>query len=85
MDKKPHRASRKPGSKNSRGAKNIGFIALIVLFGLIVFAASNQPSTLKEISSTQAIADTNAGKYSKIVVNNNQLEITPKGKEQANT
>jgi cell division protease FtsH len=63
--------------------KNAGFIALIILFGLVIFAAANQPSNLKTISASQAIADTNAGKYSKIVVNSNELDITPKGEEHA--
>lgn len=82
MDKKPHRSTRKPAGKN-RGMKNVGFTALIILFGLIVFAASNQPSTLKEIPSNQAIDDANAGKYSKIEVSNNQLTITPKNEDKA--
>jgi cell division protease FtsH len=59
--------------------KNAGFVALLVLFGLIVAAAYNQPSTLKEISATTAMNDTNAGQYSAIVVDSNQLTITPKG------
>jgi cell division protease FtsH len=59
--------------------KNAGFVALVILFGLIVVAAYNQPSTLKEISATTAVKQTNAGKYSSIVVSNNQLTITPKG------
>jgi cell division protease FtsH len=63
--------------------KNAGFIALIVLFALIVFAASNQPSTLKAIPATTAIRDSNNGKYSSIVVNGNQLDITPKGQGHA--
>ena len=79
MDKKPSRSSRRPSANNRRSMKNAGFIALIILFGLIVAAAYNQPSTLKEIPSTTAISDTNNGKYSKIVVTNNQLTITPKG------
>jgi cell division protease FtsH len=83
MDKKPLRPKRKPGKGNSRGMKNVGFVALIILFALIVFAAANQPSTLKTISSTQAISDTNAGKYSKINVSNNELDITPKGEDHA--
>jgi cell division protease FtsH len=86
MDKKPlrsNRTNRKPGKNNNRGMKNAAFIALIILFGLIVFAAVNQPSTLKTISSSQAITDTNAGKYSKIVVNHNELDITPKGEDKA--
>ncbi len=83
MDKKSLRPGRKPNKGANRGMKNAGFIALIVLFGLVIFAAANQPSNLKTISASQAIADTNAGKYSKIVVNNNQLDITPKGEQRA--
>jgi len=63
--------------------KNAGFVALLILFGLIIAAAYNQPSSLKEIPATQAIQDTNAGKYSSIVVSNNQLTITPKGQDHA--
>jgi cell division protease FtsH len=79
MDKKPRRYNRRPPGNNRRGMKNAGFIALIVLFALIVAAAYNQPNTLKEIPSTTAISDTNAGKYSRIVVASNQLTITQKG------
>jgi cell division protease FtsH len=74
--------NRKPSSKN-RHAKNAGFIALIVLFALIVFAAYEQPSNLKEVSATEAIANNNAGDYSKVLVSGNELEITPKGQSQA--
>jgi len=63
--------------------KNAGFVALLILFGLIIAAAYNQPSSLKEIPATQAIQDTNAGRYSSIVVSNNQLSITPKGQDHA--
>ncbi len=59
--------------------KNAGFVALVVLFILIIFAGTHQPSTLKEIPATTAITDANAGKYSRILVDSNQLEITPKG------
>ncbi|HVV25650.1 MAG TPA: ATP-dependent zinc metalloprotease FtsH [Candidatus Saccharimonadales bacterium] len=83
MDKKQLRPNRKPGKGNNRGARNAGFIALVILFGLIVFAAVNQPSTLKTIPASQAISDTNSGKYSKLVVNNNELNITPKGEDHA--
>jgi cell division protease FtsH len=79
MDKKPRRYNRRPPGNNRRGMKNAGFIALIVLFALIVAAAYNQPNALKEIPSSTAINDTNAGKYSRIVVSSNQLTITQKG------
>ncbi len=79
MDKKPTRPNRKPGKGNSRNAKNAGFIALIVLFGLIVFASANQPKT-SDPAARDVIANANAGKYSEILVSGNQLEITEKGK-----
>jgi cell division protease FtsH len=53
------------------------------LFILIIYAAYNQPSTLRQIPITQAIADSNAGQYSKIVANSNELEITVKGQKAA--
>lgn len=83
MDRKPHNQGRKPSPNNRRSLKNAGFVALILLFLLIIFAAYNQPSNLKEISSTTAIAQNNAGKYSSIVVNGNELEITLKGQNHA--
>jgi cell division protease FtsH len=83
MDKKSLRPNRKGTRQNRRGMKNIGFLALLFLFALIVFAATEQPSSLKQIPATQAITAANAGKYSKIVVNNNELDITPKGQDHA--
>src|SRR5579884_253208 len=79
MDKKPLRQGRNTPSGNRRSLKNAGFIALIVLFGLIVFAAYNQPSNLQKIPLTQAVQEANAGRYSKISVNGNELDITKKG------
>lgn len=83
MDKKPHRTNRKTGGKsNNRNARNIGFAALMILFALVIFAAYNQPSPLKAIDSTQAISDTNAGKYSKLNKNSNEVVITIKGQSK---
>lgn len=83
MDKKPRRPNSKKPAPSRRGIKNAGFVALLILFGLIIFAAANQPSDVKAIPATKAIRDNNAGKYSKITVDGNQLEITPKGKKEA--
>jgi cell division protease FtsH len=80
MDRKPLRQvhGNKPGG-NRRGMKNAGFIALIVVFGLIIFAAYNQPSNLQKIPITTAVANANAGMYQKINVNGSELDITKKG------
>lgn len=78
MDKKPLRPNRKNNTKG-RGIKNAGFIAILVLFTLIMIAYYNQPSTLKEVPFTQAVSESNSGKYTKIDVSTNQLKITKKG------
>lgn len=83
MDKQPLRASRGKGGKDRRNFKNFGFITLVVLFGLVVYAAYNQPKTLKEIPITQAVQEANNGAYSKIVISGNELDITKKGESTA--
>ena len=83
MDRKQLRPNRKGNKPTNRNLKNAGFIALLVLFGIIIIAAANQPSNLKEIPATTAISDANAGKYSKIQVSGNELDITPKDKDHA--
>src|SRR5947209_3819212 len=78
MDNKMLPSGRKP-SPRSRRLKNIGFIALILLFVVIIFTAYNQPNNLQEVSASSAVSQTNAGDYSKILVSGNELQITPKG------
>jgi cell division protease FtsH len=82
MDKKPLRPNTKRGS-GTRGFKNFGFAALVVLIVLISYAAYRQPGTLKEIPLTQAIQQANDGQYAKVVVTGNELTITKKGQSQA--
>lgn len=78
MDKKPLHSNRSKKT-NNKGMKNAGFIAIIVLIGLIALAASNQPSATKNIPITTAVEQANKGQYSKIEVQNNELKITKKG------
>jgi len=62
--------------------KNAGFVALLVLIGLVIFAAYSQPATKKTISISEAVAAANRGEYSKIVVSGNELTITKKGQDK---
>lgn len=83
MDNKQFRL-RPAGAKPSGGRfKNIGFIALLILIGLVVYAAFNQPKNLSEVPISQVISDANSGKLKQIVVNGNELEITPVGQSKA--
>ncbi|HUD05702.1 MAG TPA: ATP-dependent zinc metalloprotease FtsH [Candidatus Saccharimonadales bacterium] len=81
MDNSPLKSRNRNSPNNRGGFKNAGFIALVVLFALIIFAAYSQPSSLQEIPLTRAITQANSGKYSKIVVNGDELDITLKGQK----
>ncbi len=82
MDKKPLRPNRKPGNANRKGMKNAGFIALMVLFALIVFSALSQSPKLEKIPFTTAAQQSNAGQYQNITVTGNKLDITKKGQSK---
>ena len=84
MDKKPF-DKKKKGSEYSRnrGFRNFGFIALIVLVGLVVFATYQQPSNLKEVPFNDVINRANKGEVKTIVLTGDDLEITKKGEDKA--
>jgi cell division protease FtsH len=75
-------SSRKQSPKNKR-TKNASFVVLVILFVLVMFLIYDQPSDLSEISATRAISQNNAGNYSKVLVNGNELEITAKNQDHA--
>ncbi|MBI2592103.1 ATP-dependent zinc metalloprotease FtsH [Candidatus Saccharibacteria bacterium] len=80
MDRKQFRlGSGGGGNERSNRFKSFGFIALLILFGLVIYAAFNQPSQLKEVPFSQVVSDANSGNLQKITVDGNQLLITPKG------
>jgi cell division protease FtsH len=84
MDNQPPRINRnKVANNKNRGMKNAGFIAIIVLLGLVIFAATNQPSTLTKIPITTAAQQSNNGEYSSINISGNEIQITKKGDNHA--
>ena len=66
----------------NKGLKNAGFVMLVVIFGLIILANMSPTAALKEISLSQAVKDANSGQYDKILVKNNELDITKKGDDK---
>ncbi|MBI2285253.1 ATP-dependent zinc metalloprotease FtsH [Candidatus Saccharibacteria bacterium] len=81
MDRKQFRLSGGAPGGNNRFSrwKNAGFIALIILFGLIIWSAFNQPSQLKTVPFSQVVTEANSGKIQKITIEGNELKITRKG------
>jgi cell division protease FtsH len=67
---------------NKRGYKNLIFVAVLILFGLIIFAAVGQPSKLKEVSLSEVVARANSGEIKKLTIKGNEVDITPKGESK---
>jgi cell division protease FtsH len=84
MDKKPFRTPRGKTNPKKKGFRNIGFIALLVLIGIVIIAGLGQPANLKEVPFTQVVKEANAGQYDKIAVGDGggQLQITKKGESE---
>lgn len=80
--KKSFRPNSNRSGNGRRSYRSFGFVALIILFGLIIYAATNQSSGVKNIPLTQATTDNNKGRYSKIEVGGNEVLITPKGESK---
>lgn len=83
-NKKSFRSSNtKKGGTGRRGFRNFGFVALLILFGLIVFAAYGQPTSTKTIPLTEAVQQSQKDKYKKFQVTGNEVQITEKGEDKA--
>ncbi len=75
MDKKPFK-NNAGGKKNGRGGlKNFGFVALLALFGLIVWASFAQPPAKQQLPFNDVIKQANAGEIEKIEVVGEELRI----------
>lgn len=83
MDRKKFKVNKNGGDNNKNRFKSAGFIAILILFGLIIFTAFNQPSTLKDVSFSNVIDRANKGEIKKIQIKGEELEITPKGQDKA--
>ncbi len=80
MDKKPKKGS-KPSNKKL--IKNVGFIAIIVLFLGVFLLSYNQPVKLADKPYNEIINRANNGEISKLTVSGDKIEVTPKGGDKA--
>ncbi len=84
MDNKPFNKNKKPNDyAKRRGFRNFGFIALIVLIGLVGYAAYQKPSTLKEVPFNDVVNRANRGEVKTIVITGDELTVTKKGEDVA--
>jgi len=84
MDKKPFRKSGpSPKPTNSkRGLKNLALIAIIVLFGLVIFAAYGQPKKLQQVALSEVISQANNGQVKELTIKGTEVLVTKKDQTQ---
>lgn len=83
MAKRSFNVNSSGGGKNrKRNFRSAGFVALLILFGLIIFSALNQPSSLKETAFSDVIRRANSGEIKKIEVTGEELAIIKKGEDK---
>jgi cell division protease FtsH len=82
MDKKPFKNRKGRPSKKNNNVRSAGFVALVVLFGLVVYSTLNQPKQLEEVPFSQVVQQANSGEIKKIQVNGDELTITRKDQEE---
>src|SRR5690349_14817944 len=82
MDNKPFRIKGRGPKKPNRNFKNAGFVALLILFGLIIYASLNQPNTLKSVAYSDVIKRANSGEIQRIEISGDELTVTPKGESK---
>lgn len=83
MNNKPFRIKGRGPKKPSRNFKNAGFIMLLLIFGLVIYASTSQPSTLKEVAFSDVIKRANSGEIKRIEISGSDLKITKKGEDKA--
>lgn len=80
MDKKSFKPKKQGG--NNKGFKNMGFVALLFLIGIIVISALGQPTSLKSVAFSDVLRRANDGEIQQITIKGNELEITKKGEDR---
>ena len=83
MDKKPFKINQAGSSNNRRkGFKNAAFIAIIILVGMIIFSAMNQPTHLKDVAFSDVIKRANNGEIKKIEIAGTEIKVTNKNEDK---
>lgn len=81
MDKKPFKKPTNNNYGQRKYFKNAGFVAIIILLGLILIAATNDTNKLPEIPVSEVINDANNGEIKKITIKGDEIEVTRQGED----
>jgi cell division protease FtsH len=72
LRKKPRGNNR---GKNNKNSKNIAFVALLLLFGLIIWAGSDQTPEIDNLAFSEVIKQANSSQIEKIEIDGDELKL----------
>ena len=73
--------NRRQAGRNQRSMKNAGFIAILIVFTLIIVALTQDTTQLEDVSLSSVIDRANNGEIARIEQEGNNLKVTPVGEE----
>lgn len=69
-------------ASKDKQVKNIGFVAIVLIIGLVIYGVASSSSNLEEVVLSDVIKRANSGEIEKIEEQGNNLLITPRGEEE---
>ena len=86
MDKKQLKLNNKPtdkkGKPTQKGMKNIGFVILLIIFGLIIFASTGSKEDLKTVPLSDVVKRANNGEIKKLSIQGSEIKVTKQNEEK---
>lgn len=82
MDKKQLKLNKKGGGKSFKNFKNFGFIAILIVFGLIFYFSAAKSTTLKTVPLSEVVKQANNGEIKKLEIQGNDIKVTKQNEDK---
>lgn len=79
--KKTGKNDKKPANNKKRNLKNIGFVSILILFGLIIFSTTYNSDKLANVALSDVVQRANNGEIKKLDITGNEIKVTKQGEE----
>jgi cell division protease FtsH len=87
MDKKQLKLGKKnsddkKGKPSGKGWKNVGFIVILLIFGLIIFASTGNSDNLKTVPLSDVVQRANNGELKTLAIQGNEIKVTKQNEDK---
>lgn len=82
MDRKQLKLNKKGKGSPYKNFKNFGFIALLIVFGLIFYFSAAKSTNLKSVPLSEVVKQANAGEIKKLEIQGNDIKVTKQNEDK---